>query len=191
MPILFSQAMRIGRGLPRAALRPIARRAFARTGDDVLFDPFDYFEYGEIEIGDHVFIGPGAWFAGRKIKIGSYVMFGPRVMMQAGSHDISVVEGTMHGAPERPRELVRGIVIEDNVWIAAGVTLIDGAHVMAGTVVGAGSLVTGEIPPNSIAVGTPARVIRERLDTAALERHRRFLSELMKTRSLRYGGRGH
>jgi acetyltransferase-like isoleucine patch superfamily enzyme len=58
----------------------------------------------------------------------------------------------------------QGIVIEDDVWLAAGAIVLDGAHVGRGSVVGAGAVVTGDLPPYSVAVGSPAKVIRDRRD---------------------------
>lgn len=54
------------------------------------------------------------------------------------------------------------IVIEDDVWIAARVNVMAGVTIGKGSVIGAGSVVTKDIPPYSIAVGTPAKVIKKR-----------------------------
>lgn len=170
---MLEQLLYAVRRIPQLALRPVARRWFKRIGRNVKFDPLDHFNYREIEIGDNVFIGPGAWFAGRKITIGSNVMFGPRVMIQAGRHDYSATDGLMNRQPELPSELVAGVTIGDDVWIAANVTLIDGARVGDGSVVAAGAVVTGDIPPNSIAAGIPARVIRARMPVAEWKEYRR------------------
>lgn len=151
----------------------ILKYKFKHAGTNLRFNPFDYFNYGEIEIGNDVFIAPNAWFAGRKIRIGSHVMFGPGVMIQAGAHNVAEV-GWMSQAKELDRSFVKGVVIEDNTWIASNVILIDGARVCEGSVIGAGSVVTGVIPANSIAVGNPARVIRARLTDEQMERHIEF-----------------
>ena len=63
---------------------------------------------------------------------------------------------------QRPAVARQAIVIEDDVWIGANVVLLDGAVLRRGCVVGAGSVVRGELPAFSVAVGAPARVIRER-----------------------------
>jgi acetyltransferase-like isoleucine patch superfamily enzyme len=54
-------------------------------------------------------------------------------------------------------------VIEDDCWVGANTTFLDGAHVGRGCVIAAGSLVRGEIPPYSVLVGSPARVLKSRL----------------------------
>jgi acetyltransferase-like isoleucine patch superfamily enzyme len=55
----------------------------------------------------------------------------------------------------------QGIVIEDNCWIGAGAIVLDGVTIGRGACVGAGSVVTKSVPPHSLAVGSPARVIRD------------------------------
>ncbi len=59
-------------------------------------------------------------------------------------------------------ETKKGIIIGDDVWLGARVTILDGVEIGHGSVVGAGSVVTSDIPPYSVAVGVPAKVIRER-----------------------------
>jgi acetyltransferase-like isoleucine patch superfamily enzyme len=53
-------------------------------------------------------------------------------------------------------------VIEDGVWLGCGVTVLRGLRIGKGSVIGAGSVITNDIPPYSIAVGIPAKVIRKR-----------------------------
>ena len=62
-----------------------------------------------------------------------------------------------------------GITIGHNCWIAADVKVLDGVTIGTGTVIGAGAVVRGEIPPNSLAAGLPARVLRSRNSTVASE----------------------
>jgi acetyltransferase-like isoleucine patch superfamily enzyme len=56
-----------------------------------------------------------------------------------------------------------GITIEDDVWVGSNAIFLDGAHVGKGCVIGAGSVVRGNIPAYSIAVGVPAKVVRSRV----------------------------
>ena len=60
-------------------------------------------------------------------------------------------------------ETRKGIKIEDDVWIGAGAKVLDGVKIGKGSVIGAGAVVTKDIPPYSVAVGIPARVIKKRL----------------------------
>jgi acetyltransferase-like isoleucine patch superfamily enzyme len=112
-----------------------------------------------ITIGRNCFIGEYNVMRGQGgIRIGNDVYTGPMVQIVAVNH--------VYADPDRPiREqgvTAQGIVIEDDVWIGAGATVVDGVTIGRGSVIGAGAVVTGDIPPYSIAVGTPAKPIKDR-----------------------------
>ena len=88
------------------------------------------------------------------------VSIGSRVAI--GHHLVIVTSGPDDGPATHRAGPVRAapVVVEDGSWLGACVTLLPGAKVGAGSVVGAGSLVIGEIPPGVLAVGRPARVVR-------------------------------
>ncbi|GAK88045.1 galactoside O-acetyltransferase [Vibrio ponticus] len=89
------------------------------------------------------------------ITIGNHVMFGPNVVLTTAGHPID---------PARRRKVAQfniPITIEDNVWIGANVVVLPGVTIGENSVVGAGSVVTKDIPPNAVAVGNPCRVLRE------------------------------
>ena len=90
--------------------------------------------------------------------MGSNVIMGQKVSFHAENH----LYDRMDLLIRHQGTTCQGIVIEDNCWIGSNVTILDGAHIATGCVIGAGSIVKGYIPPNSIAVGAPARVIRGR-----------------------------
>jgi len=92
-----------------------------------------------------------------RVQIGSRVASGHHLVIVTSGHAIGPADhraGPVEPAP---------VVVGDGAWLGACVTLLPGARVGAGAVVGAGSLVVGEIPPDVLAVGRPARVVR-RLD---------------------------
>ena len=119
-----------------------------------LIPPF-YTTGGEnIRLGRNVFINQNCtMYDLGGIDIGDDVMIGPNVSLITSSHPLE---------PSQRRALViaRPIVIERNVWIAAGATIIGGVTIGENSVVAAGSVVTHDVPPNSLAGGNPARVIR-------------------------------
>ncbi len=114
-----------------------------------------------ITIGKNCFIGEFNVMRGQGgVHIGNDVYTGPMVQIVAVNHVFS--------DPNRPiREqgiTAQGIVIEDDVWLGSGAKVVDGVTVGRGSIIGAGSVVTKDIPPYSIAIGTPAKRIRDRRD---------------------------
>ena len=99
--------------------------------------------------------------AGGPITIGENVIMGQHVSFHAENHNYSRLDIPIKQQGTR-RE---GIVIEDDCWVGANATFVDGAHVGHGCVIAAGSVVRGEIPPYSVVVGVPGRVLRSRVQT--------------------------
>jgi acetyltransferase-like isoleucine patch superfamily enzyme len=125
-----------------------------------LLHVFNYrgLENAGIRIGRRTFIGEGSIIRGQGgVSIGDNVLFGPRVMVLAVNHVFT--------DPERPIMdqgiTAEGIRIEDNCWVGAGAIILDGVTVGRGSCIGAGAVVSQSIPPGSLAVGVPARVIRD------------------------------
>jgi acetyltransferase-like isoleucine patch superfamily enzyme len=110
-------------------------------------------------VGQNCFIGEFNIIRGQGgVQIGNDVYTGPMVQIVAVNH--------VFNDPNRPiREqgiTAQGIVIEDDVWIGANVTVVDGVTIGRGSIIGAGAVVTSDIPPYSIAIGTPARPVKDR-----------------------------
>lgn len=113
---------------------------------------------GRVSIGRRSVIGAYNWLQGSgEIEIGDDVIIGPGVRIVSTTHDIS--------APDQPfarQPLILGSVhICNNVWIGADVVILTGVRVGKNVVVGAGSLVTGDLEDNGVYVGTPARRVKE------------------------------
>jgi acetyltransferase-like isoleucine patch superfamily enzyme len=92
------------------------------------------------------------------LTIGNYVMIGPNSTIVSSEHDLSVSAEPM---AER-NHLFRPVVIEDDVWIGANVVVCGGVRIGHGSVIGAGAVVTSDIPPMVIAGGVPAVVLKSR-----------------------------
>jgi acetyltransferase-like isoleucine patch superfamily enzyme len=93
------------------------------------------------------------------ITIGDDVHIAAHVVFVASEHDYAKL-----GRLDFSLNMTgKGIVIENSVWIGAGAVILDGVRIGTGSVIGAGAVVTKDIPPDSIAVGVPARVIRKRI----------------------------
>jgi acetyltransferase-like isoleucine patch superfamily enzyme len=111
-----------------------------------------------ITLGRRTFVGEGSVMRGQGgIRVGDNVLFGPRTQLLAVNH---VFADTTQPIMDQGIT-AQGIVIEDNCWIGAGAIVLDGVTVGRGTCVGAGAVVTQSLPPHSLAVGVPARVIRD------------------------------
>jgi acetyltransferase-like isoleucine patch superfamily enzyme len=111
------------------------------------------------DIGAGTTFGPYAYIGcGGMIRIGKNCMFGPRVSLIAENHVI-----TPAGVPLKGAGVTRaGIQIGDDCWFGANVVVVDGARIGDGVIVAAGAVVRGEVPPNSIVGGVPARLLRSR-----------------------------
>lgn len=114
-----------------------------------------------IIIDENAYIGPYVVITGTgDIKIGKNCLIAPHCGIFANSHIFTDPTLTI----EEQGVTSKGIVIEDDCWLGHNVTVLDGVKIGKGSVIGAGSVVNQNIPPFSIAVGTPARIIRNRLD---------------------------
>lgn len=128
-----------------------------RHKGSVYFEPPFHCEYGShIEIGEGFYANTGCVMldVGR-ITIGDNVLFGPNVSLYTAGHPIhpeSRKSGYEYGIP---------IKIGDNVWIGGSCVILPGVTIGNNVVIGAGSVVTKDIPDNVCAAGNPCRVIRE------------------------------
>lgn len=131
---------------------------FKKYGKNFVFDPFGNYSYSTISIGDDVYIGPGACLNASEsgISFGSKIMLGPNVTMMGGDHNIYQLGRYMYDVHEKLLENDLPIVIEDNVWIGAGVIVLKGVTIGTGSVIAAGSVVTKDVAPFSIMAGVPA-----------------------------------
>ncbi len=112
-----------------------------------------------IEIGDNSGLGIECRISGRTV-IGDNVMMGPRVMIFTKNHEFKDISIPMNAQGMREEKTV---AIEDDVWIGAGVIILPGVTIHKGSVIGAGSVVTKDIPKYAIACGNPAKVIKYRV----------------------------
>jgi acetyltransferase-like isoleucine patch superfamily enzyme len=116
---------------------------------------------GDIEIGDFSNIGPNNTLISESVlKIGKYVFTaGHSYLIAGGNHSFEKKDQPIWFQPSTSRG---GISIEDDIWIGAQSTILDGVKIGTGSVIGAASLVLKSIPSFSVAAGSPARVIKKR-----------------------------
>jgi acetyltransferase-like isoleucine patch superfamily enzyme len=117
-----------------------------------------------IRIGDNTVINRQCYLDGRvKLTIGNNINISHQVLIQTLTHDPQSTDFVCREGP---------VVIEDDAWIGARAIILPGTTIGKGTVVGAGAVVTHDLPPYSIAAGVPARVINKR--TKALRYKTRY-----------------
>lgn len=124
---------------------------------------FDYVEMitfgGFIEVGNDCSFNPFCMIYGNGgLKIGNNVRIATHTVIIPANHSFQDLSMPIMFQPEQRQ----GIIIEDDVWIGASVNILDGVKIGRGTVIGAGSVVNRSIPEYSIAVGIPAKVIKNR-----------------------------
>ncbi len=152
---------------------------FKARGENLIFNANDFFSYEHISVGNSVLIGQGAKFlaSNSQIIIGNKVLFGPNVTLIGGNHTTSRVGIFMFDVTDEMKDKNddADIVIKDDVWVGANVTILNGVTVDRGCVIGAGSIVTKSIPAYSIAVGIPAKPIKMRFSIDEITDHERRL----------------
>lgn len=136
----------------------LLKEMFAEIGEDCYIEPPFHANWG----GKHVHFGKCVYanfnftaVDDTHIYVGDYTMFGPNVILATAGHPI---------LPELRQEAYQynmPVHIGKNCWLGAGVIVLPGVTIGDNTVIGAGSVVTKDIPSNVVAVGNPCRVLRE------------------------------
>lgn len=120
---------------------------------------------GEISIGDRTYIGPYTCLSGRDIKIGINCLIASHSSIYASNHNFADPTQPMN----QQGHSYKGIVIEDDCWLGTGVRVLDGVTIGKGSIIGAGSVVTKDVPPFAIAVGVPAKVVHHRSQSDSMD----------------------
>ena len=145
---------RLGIGARYILLRRLAKEC----GDVVcLYEGAYLYNLELVEFGDDVSIHPLCYIsAAGGLKIGSDVSIAHNVTIMTGNHSYSRSSVIIREA----QVVNRPVLIGSDVWIGAGVRILAGVHIGDRVVIGAGAVVTKDIPSGSLAVGVPARVIK-------------------------------
>ncbi len=135
----------------------IMRELFRSVGENVWIEPDFRCEFGKnITIGDNVYINFGCVILDcGQVTIGSDTLIGPNVGLFSGNHTTDAEERAAGGLIPRP------ITIGSRVWLCGNVSVVPGVTIGDDTVIGAGSVVTRDIPSGVVAAGNPCRVLRK------------------------------
>jgi maltose O-acetyltransferase len=139
----------------RDTRRAILRDLFAKGGDTVWMQPPFFCDYGSnIELGERVFFNFNCVVLDVcPVRIGDYSMFGPAVQIYTPMHPMDAVL-------RRTQEYGKPVEIGADVWVGGGALILPGVRIGSRSVIGAGSVVTRDIPDSVFAAGNPCRVIR-------------------------------
>ena len=134
---------------------------FGRSDQTTQLNGNFFCDYGyNIEVGKNFYMNTnGVILDCGKVIIGDYVMIGPNVTLCTAGHPIDAATRYTY------EEFAKPIYIADKVWIGANVVVLPGVSIGFGAVVGAGSVVTKDVPENTVVVGNPARVVKENINT--------------------------
>lgn len=150
------QALNATREGEQEERRRILRDMFSAGGDTVWMQPPFFCDYGaNIELGERVFFNFNCVVLDVcLVRIGSYSLFGPAVQIYTPMHPFNA-------ELRRKQEYGKPVEIGSDVWVGGGAIILPGVRIGDRAVIGAGSVVTRDIPDGVFAAGNPCRVIRE------------------------------
>jgi|SRR5688572_24654196 len=150
------QDLNATREADREARRGILTQLFGRGGDSVWMQPPFFCDYGSnVLLGERVFFNFNCVVLDVcRVEVGDFTLFGPAVQIYTATHP-------MNAELRRKQEFAKPIRIGSDVWVGGGAILCPGVTIGSRTVIGAGSVVTRDIPADVFAAGNPCRVIRE------------------------------
>ncbi|HEY2141465.1 MAG TPA: acyltransferase [Solirubrobacteraceae bacterium] len=176
-------AYNLWRELHARIFSTMVARSFLSCGEGTrLVPPIEVYGPKRIVIGERVHVGAGSWFhtadeharleigdgtrmsglcvlsAAERVRLGRAVLLGRNVYVADHTHGVGLA-----GVPvyEQELEKVMPVEIGDGAWLGQNVVILPGVTVGAGAVVGANSVVGSDVPPRTVVVGAPARVVRE------------------------------
>lgn len=136
----------------------LLKEMFAEIGEECYIEPPFHANFG----GHHVHFGKNIYanfnltmVDDTHIYVGDYTMFGPNVVVATAGHPI------LPGLREQGYQYNAPVHIGKNCWLGAGVIIVPGITIGDNVVIGAGSVVTKDLPSNVVAVGNPCKVLRE------------------------------
>jgi virginiamycin A acetyltransferase len=165
----------LNRFIPKRFLRKIYKKKNYYLGKRVSLDNRSIIKAKKLIIGDHTSIsGPIIIGKAQLVKIGKYCAFGSNIQIIPFNHktfypNVQVKFQKKHGLPSL-REDRGPIIIGNNVWVGDKVTFLAGTEIGDGSIIGACSVINKKIPPFSVVVGSPPRIVRKRFHEDIIEK---------------------
>lgn len=160
--------------------RNVQLQRFRHCGENVFIGRYCFFTGETILINNDVYIGEGCRFqsVSSKILIGSHVMFGPNVSIHGGDHRKDLLGKYIKEIRQSDKIPIndQDVLIEDDVWVGANAIILKGVTIGEGSIIGAGSVVTRNVPPYSILVGTKSQKIFSRWTEDEIIRHKTIIN---------------
>ena len=157
------------------------KKAMKHCGKHVYIRPSssDFKGLWNMSVGDWTSIPKGATFfcTVAPLTIGKKVIFGPHPTIITGNHRIDVVGKYIMDSKEKLPENDEPVIIEDDVWAGANVTILKGVTIGRGSVIAAGAVVTKSCPPYSIIGGVPAKVLKMRFAPQQIHEHEKIIMD--------------
>ena len=157
----------------------IMKRKMKVCGKNVSLHPSTsvYFGLENLSLGNNVSIPRFShiFCTEAPLIIGNNVIFGPAPTIVTGDHRIDVIGKPIFSSYDKLPENDAPVIIEDDVWVGAHVTILKGVTIGRGSVVAAGSVVNKQTPPYSISGGVPAKTIKFRFTIEEILEHERIL----------------
>lgn len=149
------QELNATRERDQEARRALLKQLFGRGGESVWMQPPFFCDYGShILLGERVFFNFNCVVLDVcEVRVGDFTLFGPAVQIYTATHP-------MQAELRRKQEFAKPIAIGSDVWVGGGAILCPGVTIGSRSVIGAGSVVTRDIPEGVFAAGNPCRVIR-------------------------------
>lgn len=163
---------------------PVWKRAMRHCGRGVYLRPMssDIKGVRNLSVGDGTSIPKGAtlYCTDAPLTIGRKVIFGPRPTIVTGDHRTNLIGKYIIDVTteEKLPENDLPVVIEDDVWCGANVTILKGVTIGRGSIVAAGAVVTQSFPPYSIIGGVPAKLLKMRFTPEEIVEHEKMLYKL-------------
>lgn len=162
-------------------IMPFRKAMLKKCGKNVFIDNKNNIMYKNVSLGNNVSIGKNCTFICgiANIIVGDDVMFAPNVTVVTGSHRYDIVGKTMKEITEKEKlpENDQDVIFEGDNWIGSNAIILKGVTVGKGSIIGAGSIVTKDVPPYSIVGGNPAKIIKMRFTEEEISKHKNILKE--------------